>query len=112
MVTSADHREFSKNIQTIVVTMVVVLWVIYFFFLIRAFAYDSDLKPFFVAHMGAGVAVPLAGLSAFLLVVILEIKSGPVEFEGPGFKLKGAAGPALFWVICFLAIVLGIKLVS
>lgn len=107
----SDESDFSNNAKTLIVALVIFLWVVYFGFLISAFAFDTSLKAFFTTHMGPGIAVPLAGLSAFLLVSLLEISSGPVKFEGLGIKLSGAAGPVIFWVICFLAIILGIRIV-
>lgn len=61
-------------------------------------------------HFPATVGLPLAAVGAFLLVTVLQISSGKIEFEVWGFKVKGASGPALLWVICFLAIATGIKL--
>lgn len=52
----------------------------------------------------ATVVVPLASPTALCFVIILGHVAGPTEFEGFGFKFKGAAGPLLFWVICFLAL--------
>jgi hypothetical protein len=43
--------------------------------------------------------------------MFLEQTSGPIEFEGLGFKFKGASGPVVLWVFCFLAIAGAIKLV-
>jgi hypothetical protein len=106
-----DVREFPKNVQNIIVSLAVILWIVYFVFLIGAFGFDARWKELFEKHMGAGIAIPLAGLSAFVLVSVLEIQSGPVQFEGLGIKLKGAAGPVVFWVICFLAIIVGIRVV-
>ena len=103
---------FSANTKIVVSKLVVILWVIYFSFLIAAFAFDTALKRFFVDHMDTSIAVPLAGLSAFLMVALLEINSCPVKFEGLGFKLSDAAGSAMFWVIGFLTILAGIRLVA
>jgi len=36
----------------------------------------------------------------------------PIEFEGLGFKLKGAAGEIVLWMLCFLAISGAIRLLS
>jgi hypothetical protein len=43
-------------------------------------------------------------------VLFLEAKSGRIEFEGFGFKFRGASGEIILWVICFFAIVTAIKL--
>jgi hypothetical protein len=61
-------------------------------------------------HFAAIIGLPGAAAAAFVLVVFLRQTEGPIEFEGLGFKLKGAAGQILMWVICFLAIAGAIKL--
>lgn len=63
-----------------------------------------------LAHFAATVGLPSAALSALCIVVFLESSSGPIEFEGLGFKFKGASGPIVLWVLCFLAIAAAIKL--
>lgn len=62
------------------------------------------------AHFAATVGLPGAALVALCLVLFLEHTSGNIEFEGLGFKFKGASGPILLWMICFLAITVAIKL--
>jgi uncharacterized membrane protein len=61
-------------------------------------------------HFAALVGLPAAALAALCLVLVLEVKSGPIEFEGFGFKFRGASGEVILWVICFLAIATAIKL--
>jgi len=56
------------------------------------------------------VGVPMAGLGALFITLILRISTGTLEFEFAGFKFKGGAAPIVFWVICFLSIVLSIQL--
>jgi len=60
-------------------------------------------------HLPAVVGVPAAASAAFVIVVFLRQTDGPIEFEGLGFKLKGAAGQILMWVICFLSIAGALK---
>jgi len=45
------------------------------------------------------------GISAFCLVAVLEVSRGSIEFEVVGFKFRGASGPVILWVMCFLAMV-------
>jgi hypothetical protein len=33
-----------------------------------------------------------------------------IEFEAAGFKFRGASGPVVLWIFCYLAIVTSIKL--
>lgn len=61
-------------------------------------------------HFPATVGLPLAALCAFLLVTVLQISAGKIEFEMLGFKFRGASGPIILWVIAFLSIASCIKL--
>jgi hypothetical protein len=61
-------------------------------------------------HFAAVVGLPTAALAALFVVAIFEATTGPIEFEGLGFKFRGASGPIIFWVICFLATSGSIKL--
>ena len=60
-------------------------------------------------HFAAIVGLPGAAAVAFVIVVFLRQAEGPVEFEGLGFKVKGAAGQVLMWVLCFMSITAAIK---
>ena len=61
-------------------------------------------------QFAAIVGLPGAAAAAFVLVVFLRQTEGPIEFEGLGFKIKGAAGQLLMWVVCFLSMAGAIKL--
>jgi hypothetical protein len=61
-------------------------------------------------HFAAIIGLPGAAAVAFAIVVFLRQTDGPIEFEGVGFKFKGAAGQVVMWVLCFLAIAAAIKL--
>jgi FtsH-binding integral membrane protein len=68
---------------------------------------DSWLIPIRQQHFAALFGIPVATMIALAVVILLSITAGPIEFEAFGqFKLLGAAGEVLFWVICFLAITL------
>ena len=56
------------------------------------------------------VGLPMAGLGALFVTLILRISTGPLEFEMAGVKFKGGAAPIVFWIICFLSIVLSIRM--
>jgi hypothetical protein len=55
------------------------------------------------------VGLPAAAIAAFVVVAFLRQTAGPIEFEGFGFKFRGAAGQVILWLICFLAIAAAIK---
>jgi hypothetical protein len=61
-------------------------------------------------HFAAVIGLPFAAISSLCLVLLLRYSAGPIEFEGLGFKFKGASGPIIMWVLCFLAMVSAIKL--
>jgi hypothetical protein len=70
---------------------------------------DPAVYKIAIDHFPAAVGLPSAALVALCVVVFLESSSGPIEFEGFGFKFKGASGPIILWVIVFLAITAAIK---
>lgn len=81
------------------------------YFLVRDIAYAEPwMMAVFRSHPAAILGLPGAALTALCIVLILETKSGKIEFEGFGFKFKGASGEIILWVICFLAIVASIRL--
>jgi hypothetical protein len=43
-------------------------------------------------------------------VSLLKVTSGPIEFEAIGFKFRGASGPIVLWVFCFLSIAVAFHL--
>lgn len=61
-------------------------------------------------HFAATVGLPFAALAALCLVILLEINTGKIEMRGLGFEFKGAAGPLIMWIFCFLAIAGAIKM--
>lgn len=60
-------------------------------------------------HVRAIVGLPIAAVSAFCIVVVLEATSGNIEFEALGFKFRGASGPVVLWVLSFIVFVLAIR---
>jgi len=61
-------------------------------------------------HPGGTIGVAVSAISAFSVVAVLDVLArDPIEIKFIGFELKGAAGPVVLWVICFLALVAGGK---
>jgi hypothetical protein len=58
----------------------------------------------------AVIGLPMSAIAALFIVLVLRIAAGPIEVELGPLKFKGAAAPVVFWLICFLAIALMIKL--
>lgn len=55
-------------------------------------------------HFAAVVGLPSAALAAMFVVLVLRTVAGPIELKIPGFEFKGASGPIVMWIACFLAI--------
>lgn len=61
-------------------------------------------------HTAAMIGLPLAVVAALLVVAILQVVAvGQIEFEVGWVKFRGASGPVVLWVLCFCAMVGGIK---
>jgi hypothetical protein len=61
-------------------------------------------------HYPAIIGIPLMSMSAICIVMIFQVAIGtPIEFEALGFKFRGASGPLLMWVICFLVLTLAMR---
>jgi hypothetical protein len=67
-----------------------------------------EVRSILLEHFRTIVALPAAGVFALLVVSLLQIQSGNVEFDALGFKLKGAAGPILMWIVAYVAIAITI----
>jgi hypothetical protein len=61
-------------------------------------------------HYAASIGLPLSAISAACIVLLLKATAGPIEFEALGFKFRGASGPVVLWIFCFLAMILGLRL--
>jgi hypothetical protein len=64
----------------------------------------------FSKHPAAVLGLPTGALASLGIVLLLEVKSGRIEFEVLGLKFRGASGEIILWVVCFLAIIGAIKL--
>jgi hypothetical protein len=71
-------------------------------------SHDAVFYSILVKHFPATIGLPISALAALVLVFVLEYAKGPIEFQGFGFKFKGAAAPIAFWMACFLVINLSI----
>ena len=82
----------------------------FFGVLVHSFWTDKQWIDIAKEHTSAVVGLPIATVTAFLLVSILQVTSGKIEFEGIGFKFRGASGPVVLWIACFIVLVIGIRL--
>ena len=61
------------------------------------------LLTLFEKHYAGVVGTPMCAIAAFCIVTLLKVTNGPIEFEAVGFKFRGASGPIVLWIFCFLA---------
>jgi hypothetical protein len=73
---------------------------------------DSWVIEIFRDHFAAMIGLPFAALLSFILVVLLEVRFDSIEMEAfHGFiKFRGASGPIVLWILCFLSITASIRL--
>ena len=65
----------------------------------------------FKEHYAAIFGLPSAALMSGILVVVFEARFDDIEMEIANLvKFRGASGPIILWVLCFLSIASAIKL--
>ena len=105
-----ERHAFRRIVATMALLAMAIVGGVFVFFLARDIANAEPwMMEVFRTHPGAVLGLPMAALAALCIVLFLEAKSGQIEFEGFGFKFRGASGEIILWVICFLAIVAAIK---
>ncbi len=70
----------------------------------------KELLPICIKHSAATICLPLASIGAVCLVFFLKAHIGPIEIEAFKVKFRGASGPIILWILCFLAMVFSIWL--
>ena len=70
---------------------------------------DNALAQIIQKQTPAMLVVPWAGGAAMIVVLLFKPVFGEMEFKALGFKFKGASGPVVLWVLCFLAETLAIR---
>jgi hypothetical protein len=91
------------------VTASMILWL---FFILgwREMGFDKTLVEVLLSKAHVIVGLPAAAITAFIVVFFLRQTSGPIEFQGAGFKFKGTSGQVVLWLVCFIGIAGMIKL--
>jgi hypothetical protein len=55
-------------------------------------------------HYATVIGIPCSGLGALFIVLLLRNVAGAIQFKVFGLEFKGASGPIVMWVLCFLAL--------
>lgn len=90
--------------------LLIVLSTVYGYKVIVAVWFEGGFASAIKHNPYHAVALPLAALIALGLVLALEQKSEGIKFKAIGFEFEGASGQIVLWVMCYVAIVLSIKL--
>ncbi len=106
----SDRNLAKESVKWATIIVAGLLAVVYLFWIIWGFNYDKRFIDIMYEHLAAVIGVPGSIIVAFLLVSVLENVSGAIKFEGLGFKFEGASGPIVMWVIVFLSLIGGIRL--
>jgi hypothetical protein len=64
---------------------------------------DPVMTTLVIKNFAAIVGLPAAATASFVVVTLLRQAERPIEFEGLGFKFRGASGEIVLWICCFLA---------
>jgi hypothetical protein len=59
-------------------------------------------------HVPSIIGLPCAVAASVVLVLLLRTVAGNIEVKLLGLEFKGAAGPIIMWIFCFLAITVAI----
>ena len=71
---------------------------------------DSWLLQMIQAQPAGTLGLAMGAISAFSVVAVLDVFArDPIEIRFFQFELKGAAGPVVLWVVCFLAFIAATK---
>ena len=63
-------------------------------------------------HIRLTLGLPAAAVGAFTIVTLFRTTDGKIKFRIPGVVFEGASGPILMWILCFVTIVGGIRILS
>ena len=105
------QRTTGKSFAPYLSGLVALVFYVVFLYLVTFYWESGWILPLFRTHYAFFVGLPFAGLLAHFLVGTMENTRGKIELELLGLKFKGASGPIIMWVLVFLAIVLGIRLI-
>ncbi|MEK0338575.1 MAG: hypothetical protein QQN41_14195, partial [Nitrosopumilus sp.] len=102
---------FSKVVKWILLLGAILFIVIWFgFILISIVTKQNWIMSIITNHMTVMLSLPIAGVTSLIIVLFLGTVSGEIKFKILGMDFKGASGPIVMWVLCYLAIILSLKL--
>jgi hypothetical protein len=91
-------------VLTIIITLIIFGYIFYLGIFKKQF--DDLIKKHLVTIFG----LVTAALASFLVVILLEYRSGPIKFDFFKLKFEGSSGEIILWILIFLTFVVSIKL--
>ena len=61
------------------------------------------------SHLATVIGLPACALASLGLVILLRTIAGNLEVSFLGNTFKGASGPLIMWIFCFLAMTFAIR---
>jgi len=113
--TSLDEREMSRWVKLIrSFALCISLLAVAFVILLLVYLYSSVIWigtkqgtwfTIITNQFLISFGVPIAVICAFCVVQLFRGIHGPIVIESKWAVFKGATGPVILWIICFLAVV-------
>lgn len=92
-------------------TLSVLIFALIFFGRIAYLALvENYWKEISLDHFPTIVGLPAAAIASVFIVIALRTVAGPIELKIGSIELKGASGPTMLWLFCFLSICLAIRM--
>ena len=101
-----DKKPLLQRLVPWVVLIALICVALAYVFFIFVGGINEEFLALYKANFLGIIGLPLCALAALFVVFVLEQTQGPIEFKGLSFEFKGAAGPILLWIACFLALAL------
>ena len=105
-----DQEMPPRWIRVLITLVLTSLLVVAPIFIVVNLALTGALARISEDHARAVLGVPWAGGAALIVVLILRTAFGAVEFKILGVEFRGASGPIVMFLLCFLAEILAIQL--
>lgn len=93
-----------RRLVALIAMVVIVGAITIVFWTAWANRFDPVVWKLVVGNFAAIGGLPFAAITAFVVVALFRQAEQPIEFDGLGFKFRGAAGEIVLWIFCFLAV--------
>jgi hypothetical protein len=103
-------RLIALGAAVIILAVALLGFAVFLFWNLYLGTYERLWQPIFADHFLAIVGIPVSGVTAVAVVQFFRGLHGPIEIEIAGSRFRGATGPVILWIFCFLATVHGMNL--